>query len=199
MKKFTEILTTIVLGTTFLATAQASLSPTEDKDLTFMIQEEKLAHDIYIKFGEKYSRMPFMNIPKSEQRHMDAISDLLTNFSLVNPNEGKKIGEFEDQDLQKLYNDLLNQGLANELAAFSVSALIEEKDIEDLHQVMKRTQNSNVISIYENLDCGSRNHLRAFSKFVYRLSGKPYKAQLLPQKEVDQIIESPKEQCGNGN
>ncbi len=198
MKKFTKILTTIVLGTTFLAAAQASLSPAEDKDLIFMIQEEKLAHDIYLKFGEKYTRMPFMNVPKSEQRHMDAVSGLLTEFSLANPNQGKTIGEFEDQDLQKLYNDLLNQGLASELAAFSVSALIEEKDIEDLHQVMKRTQNSKILSIYENLDCGSRNHLRAFSKFVYSLSGKPYKAQILAQKEVDQIIDSSKEQCGNG-
>lgn len=198
MNKLTAVFSTFVLGSAFIVSAHAGVLPTEVADLTFMVQEEKLAHDIYVKLGKKYSAQPFLNIPKSEQRHMDAIGRLLAGFSISNPNDGKAAGEFEDQTLQKLYTDLVNQGLTNEFAAFSVGGLIEEKDIEDLRLAMKRTQNPAILLAYESLDCGSRNHLRAFSKFSERASGKPYVAQVLPQKEVDQIINSPHERCGNG-
>lgn len=196
MKKLTGILTTLILSTTSLAYAQSNPSPAEVADLTFMIQEEKLAHDVYVKLGEKYSSMPFMNIPKAEQRHEEALGRLLDRFSLPNPNDGKSAGEFADATLQKLYTDLTSKGLASELAAASIGGLIEEKDIEDLHQVMKRTQNANLLAVYEKLDCGSRNHLRAFSGLIERLSGKPYTAQILSQGEVDQIMKAPHERCG---
>lgn len=65
MKKLIEALSVLLLGLTFLTMAQAA-APTsiETRDLMFLIQEEKLAHDVYVRLGEKYSTMPFVNIPQ---------------------------------------------------------------------------------------------------------------------------------------
>ena len=39
--------------------------------------EEKLARDVYLTLGETYKQRMFVNIPESEQRHMDAVKALL--------------------------------------------------------------------------------------------------------------------------
>lgn len=68
---------------------------------------------------------------------MDALSRLLEGYSLDNPNNGKGNGEFEDPALRKLYADLIARGLASEVEALSVGALIEEKDLEDLRHAIR--------------------------------------------------------------
>jgi len=81
-----------------------------------------------------------------------------------------------------------------------VGALIEEKDIDDLELAIKKTNNPSIISTYSRLNCGSRNHLRAFVKNLSRqsINSEPYMAKILPQEKVDQIIASEHEFCGKG-
>jgi hypothetical protein len=62
------------------ATAPAALAAPDaplDERLAFMLSEEKLARDLYLELGERYPHRTFQNIPKSEQRHMDAVVRLL--------------------------------------------------------------------------------------------------------------------------
>jgi len=47
-----------------------------------------------------------------------------------------------------------------------------------------------------NQACGSRSHLRAFAGAYGALTGKDYKAQVLPQAAVDAIPAVPSERCG---
>ena len=49
----------------------------EKESLTLMRQEEKLARDVYLTLGENYDLPVFTNIPRSEQRHMDQMGELL--------------------------------------------------------------------------------------------------------------------------
>ena len=50
-----------------------------------------------------------------------------------------------------------------------------------------------LIQAYENLQRGSRNHLRAFVRQIQMLDDEPYEAQELDQEEVDTILDSPLE------
>ncbi|MEJ2643586.1 MAG: DUF2202 domain-containing protein, partial [Gammaproteobacteria bacterium] len=89
------------------------------------------------------------------------------------------------------------RGMASELEALRVGGLIEEVDMHDIQHAIDEAEHEDIKNVYENLMCGSRNHLRAFVDTVERL-GVDYQAQYLTQDEVDAIVESPMEHCGKG-
>jgi len=128
----------------FSASALASIGNTvstlpltheEEETLLFMREEEKLARDVYLKLYEFWESHDgssiFKNIAESEQLHMDALKTLLDKYRLEDPAQ-ESIGEFTNQDLQTLYNELLARGQESFLGALEVGVLIEEKDMVDI-------------------------------------------------------------------
>lgn len=146
------------------ALPQGELSAEEQADLLFMYEEEKTARDVYLSFHDQWGARIFKNIAASEQRHMDAVKNLLDRYAVPDPGFSEEIGVFHDTDLQKLYDDLLAQGSGSLQAARDVGRLIEEVDIEDLEQAIARSDNADIDQVYANLLRGSENHLRAFSR-----------------------------------
>ena len=64
---------------TATATADAALT----KNLTFLREEERLAHDVYTALAAKYpTTKVFANIANSEQRHYDSMGLLLQRYGL---------------------------------------------------------------------------------------------------------------------
>jgi len=137
------------------------LTEAEKTDLLFMREEEKLARDVYIVMYEQWDSAVFVNISVSEQRHMDAIKNLIIKYGLQD-SASSKIGVFNNQELQFLYNELISKGEQSLLDAFEVGKLIEETDIEDLQAAMAETNKVDLDTVYGNLLSGSENHLRAF-------------------------------------
>ena len=62
-----------------------TLSDQEKTDMAFMREEEKMARDLYTVFRQKYRDRIFGNIASSEQKHMDAILQLLKVYSQPDP------------------------------------------------------------------------------------------------------------------
>ncbi len=178
------------------ATATVPLSADEADVLNFMREEEKVARDLYLGFAELYATPPFASIANSEQSHMDAMLRLLVKYQLPDPASGMLIGEFADPTLQALYNDLRAKGLVSVLEALKVGGLVEEVDMVDLADAIAGTTNADLKQAYENLACGSRNHLRAFAANVVIATNAPYVAQYIPQATVDAILAAPSERCG---
>ncbi|MDO9009558.1 MAG: DUF2202 domain-containing protein [Thiobacillus sp.] len=178
-------------------TTLSSLSTAEKSDLLFMREEEKLARDVYLTLYETWGLPVFSNIASSEQSHMDAVLKLLRTYQLSDPAAGKAIGEFSDPDLQSLYGTLMEKGRLSALDALQVGGIIEETDMNDLVAAIERADNADLDSTYENLLCGSRNHLRAFASTIESMTRQPYTAQVIAQDEVDAIVSSPQEQCGD--
>ncbi|MEN8254688.1 MAG: DUF2202 domain-containing protein [Verrucomicrobiota bacterium] len=162
------------------------LTAAEANDLLFMREEEKLARDVYVTFYAKWNARVFNNISQSEQRHMDAILGLLNTYGLDDPALGA--GEFSDTELQTLHDNLVADGLQFKLDALMVGALIEEVDIEDIVEAMKRTDKSDILAVYGNLLAGSENHLNAFVRNIEAITGETYLAQWISQDEVDAIL-----------
>lgn len=179
-----------------LYVAGAALTDGEAADLVFMREEEKLARDLYLNFEETWGGTTFALIAGSEQRHMDAILRKLAKYQLPDPAAGNPIGEFTNDDVQALYDQLLGDGLASELAALKVGGFVEELDILDNMEAAAAATKEDLVRVYEALTCGSRNHLRAFAGRIVALTGLPYEAQYLPQADVDAILQQPYEQCG---
>ena len=183
-------------GASRIPTPQSSLSAVEKTDLLFMREEEKLARDVYLTLYEAWRLAVFSNIASSEQSHMDALLKLLRMYRLPDPAAGNAIGEFTNPTLQSLYDTLMEKGRLSALDALQVGGIIEETDMRDLVGAIDRSNNADIDATYENLLCGSRNHLRAFARNLESMTGQPYAAQVIPQDEVDAILNSPLEQCG---
>lgn len=76
-----------------------------------------------------------------------------------------------------------------------MGAIIEDLDIRDLAQMIDRTRDATVLSVYSALQCGSRNHLRAFTSQL-TMRGATYAPQYLDQAEYDAILAGAHERCG---
>ncbi|WP_215223749.1 DUF2202 domain-containing protein [Echinicola shivajiensis] len=173
---------------------ETNLTEAEAKDLLYMREEEKLARDVYQYAFDKYQALIFENISNSEQTHMDAILVLLTKYNLEDP-ASEIAGEFDNTSLQSLYDELVSKVDVSLMEALKVGATIEDLDIYDLAEAMEQTELADILIVYGNLQCGSRNHLRSFTDVIH-LGGESYSPQFISIDEYSEIISSEKELCG---
>lgn len=176
-----------------LETEKQELSRNEIDGILLMREEEKLARDIYLALGDKWDLKPFVNIAKSEQKHMDEMGSLITKYDLEDPVKDDTRGVFTNPEMKKLYDELLAEGEKSRLDALKTGAMIEDLDIADLEALLKETDNDDIRIVYLNLVKGSRNHLRTFH-FQIEKSGGTYKAQYITDEMYNKITGSPKEQ-----
>ncbi len=169
------------------------LTSAEKAGLIMMREEEKLARDVYSVLADEWGVRIFSNIAASEQTHMNVMGALLSKYSLPDPIKDDTVGVFTDSHLQDLYNDLTKRGLTSRAEAFQVGATIEDLDIYDLEELLAKTDKVDIIQAYQNLQKGSRNHLRAFTRQIER-SGDGYKPQYISISEYQSIISSAQEQ-----
>ena len=87
-----------------IGTIIPSINTDEKSNLLFMYEEEKMARDTYLYLYQKWQLVEFANIQKSEQSHMNAVENLLIKYKIDYPKLA--VGQFQNQDLQNLYNDL---------------------------------------------------------------------------------------------
>lgn len=164
----------------------------EINGLIMMREEEKLAHDVYITLYNKWKLNVFQNISKSELTHTNAVKYLIERYKIEDPIKDSSVGVFAKKEFTELYNNLVAKGSISLLDALQVGATIEDLDIKDLKDHYLKTDNQDIKIVYNNLERGSRNHLRAFSKQIDRNGGN-YIAQYLTQEEINLILSSPQE------
>ena len=171
----------------FTAVEQAELNEAEKEILTFMREEEKLAHDVYVKMYELWGLPIFQNISSSEQLHTEAVEALLNVYQVPDP-ASSEIGVFTNPDLQTLYNDLVGQGSQSLSEALRVGAAIEEIDILDLQESLTQTDNADIQHVLTNLLKGSSNHLKAFTSTLFNQTGETYQPQFMSMENYQAII-----------
>ncbi len=158
-----------------------TLDANEVEGLRYMREEEKLAHDVYVALFARWPRLSvFSNIAASETEHTEAVLTQLQRYGVADPAAGKPAGVFENTFLQALYDRLIAMGSVSEVEALKVGCLIEETDIQDIRDKMALTDEASILSTYQNLLCGSYNHLQAFNR-VLANRGVSYQSQVIGQ------------------
>jgi hypothetical protein len=183
-------------GTSVLALPVSELSADESAALLYMLEEEKLARDVYNTLYATWNIPTFQNIAASEQMHMDQIALLLTRYSLTDPAQAP--GVFTDAKLQNLYNQLVAKSNLSVGDALKVGGAIEEIDIRDLQTRLAQTDNADIQQVYTNLMNGSYNHLNAFSRALNNQTGETYVPQYLTPAQYQTIISAGVGNGGNG-
>ncbi len=150
------------------AIAEADASPTlagqsTEQQLLYLIEEEKLAHDVYTVMYQQYGANVFGNILESESTHQGMVLTLLSARNIPDP-RSSEVGVFKNQALQAFYNQLIEQGNKNATEAYKAGVAIEERDIADISTQLSTTSDQDVVATLESLRSGSENHLRAFNR-----------------------------------
>ena len=168
------------------------LTELDSASLLFMLEEEKLARDTYTYLNSIWSLNQFANIKNSEQSHMDAIENLLIQYDIdytILP-----AGNFINQDLQDFYDQFVVDGTVSQANALQIGATIEDLDIVDLQEYINATSNTDLITVFSRLQCGSRNHLRSFVSAIVN-NNNTYTPQFLTTVEFNNILQENHEQC----
>jgi hypothetical protein len=168
----------------------ASTLTQEAKDtLSYMGNEERLAHDVYLELynyhldkGTEIRQLS--NIAQnSEKTHIETVQALINKY-ITDPSEFSNIdkeelgykdktveemqmGTYDIQAIQDLHDALLEMGKESKEAALKVGCMVEVTDINDLEEKIKIATDSNASDLVEAftfLENGSYNHYWAFDK-----------------------------------
>lgn len=182
------------ITSTINANIQSALVETSgitDDEITLLQQmkdEEKLARDVYSVLYQKWGAQVFSRISTAENNHLNTIKLLLENYSITDTSNDV-VGIFTKNEVQILYNDLISKASVSIEEAYKTCAFIEEMDIKDLKNALVATSNTNITLVFENLEKGSRNHLRSLNRQLTSL-GVVYTPVYLSQSEYDLIVNS---------
>ena len=178
------------------------LNTNEIAGLKYMREEEELARDLYMTIFNNKGLTVFQTIStNSETVHAQKMLDLLNTYGEADPSTGIA-NTYTDPALQTLSDQLINTATgatSTDLDALNVGALVEEVDIDDINAKKAQVQpvHALIIQTYDNLLCGSRNHLRSFVSQIEAITGTAYIAQVpTVAAEVAQILATPQERCG---
>jgi hypothetical protein len=189
------VLTNDSVNCAFITFPADEITAEEVDMIKYMREEEKLARDVYTTLSTQYTLPIYKNIAQSEQRHMDFVLCLVNHYNIADP-ASDEIGIFDNSELQELYNNLIAQGSVSLIDALTVGATIEDTDIHDLNQYIGQTENEAITTVFDILNCGSSNHMRAFSRQLTR-NNIVYIPQYISQNEYDTIVAGNNVPCGN--
>lgn len=172
---------------------EEQLSAAELEMMHYMMEEEKLAYDVYVTLFDIYGTPIFNTISKSEETHITAVNLLLAKYNIINT-ASTEVGVYNIEHIQELYDALVAKGSLSLTDALTVGAIIEDVDIYDLETYLENTENEDIESVFNFLNCGSRNHLRGFMGQLL-LQGADYTPQYITQERFDEIVNGSHEIC----
>lgn len=144
----------------------SSLTQTDVTTLLFMIEEEKMARDVYDALYEQTGLNIFDKISDSEQTHYSTLLKTASKLGVDTSSLSTQAGVFTNDTVQSLYDQLILQGSQSTSNAIGVGILIEETDISDLQTAIGETNVSSLDQVYSNLLNASYNHLWAFDSIA---------------------------------
>ncbi|WP_341953065.1 DUF2202 domain-containing protein [Salinibacterium sp. TMP30] len=139
-----------------------TLTSEQEATLSLMAEEEKVAHDLYVAFGDLYGDKVFDRVSNAETKHLSAVQVLLERYDLADPTVGLAPGEFSSESMQELYDSLFAQGSVSRDGAFEAARTIEKNDISDIAAAAESVTAPDVLAVYSHLLSGSEKHLNAF-------------------------------------
>jgi hypothetical protein len=164
--------------------ATGPLSAIHRQGMAFILEEERMARDLYLEFYKTTRLAVFLDVADSEEIHIASILTLMERRGLPAPAESP--GVYADKALQRMYEDLLAAADSPE-AALRAAARVEEASVHDLSTEIEGTLEPDLISVYGGLMVGSEKHLRTFVRVLEERGGE-YTPAILSQEEFDRIL-----------
>lgn len=146
--------------------SQGTLTAAQKATLASTAEEEKLAHDLYTAFAERYDVRVFQRIAEAETQHLTAVRTLLDRYDVTDPTAHKAAGEFTEPAVRATYDRLLKQGEDSLTGALTVGRTVETDDIAALTKALSGLTAPDTRQVYTNLLAASERHLAAFERWI---------------------------------
>lgn len=176
-----------LLSTAAISACSSKLKDVEEEGLNYIYEVEKLARDVYKYSFNKWGTYVLDTISNSEQAHMNIVKELIDTYGINNPAEDNDYGEFNNSELQELYNELKGQSASSEAKALEIAAMVEEIDIVDIKKYLEKTDKDNIDTAFNKLVEGSNNHLRIFVNTLTD-KGINYQPHYLSRQDYDKAL-----------
>lgn len=151
--------------------ASASLDPALAAKLVALVDEERMAHDLYQLFSDRYDgAQPFSMIVRSETQHTAAVRSLLATYGIADPTTTLPAGTYATPAIQALYDQWKAAGRVSVEAAEQVGVDLETRDIADLTAALVGVTQTDIQRVLGSLTAASEHHLRAFTAAVANTS-----------------------------
>ena len=156
----------------------SELSQELKDSITYMYNEEGLAHDVYLAIYKIQPVNQLQNIANnSETKHIEAVNALAIKYDLNMTQypdtdvpysiEGVSPGHYTVEKIQELYDALYDKGIQSEQDALEVGCMVEVVDINDLDIYIAQAKASNaqdVLDVFNVLITGSYKHYWTFDE-----------------------------------
>ena len=139
-----------------------TLTASQEAELIRLAEEEQVAHDLYVLAYDLWGVRQFDNISRSETQHFIILNQALELYGLPSASEMGTPGEYNDPELQAIYDQLAAQVRSSSAEAVQVGVTVEETDIADLKAALSMDFPSDVSAVLNNLVTASERHLAAF-------------------------------------
>lgn len=169
---------------------QEDISAVEETGLLKIWQVQKLSRDLYHSFYTAYSSTIYANMLSDAQHHMDFLHILLGKYGIAFPQD--IAGIFTDQDVQNLYNIMLNTGNGSAVDALRMGATAEDMIIDELQTRIVETDCLEILLVYQNFAKTARNHLRFYINELSQ-TGIDYAPQYISEDDFTTIMAAPVE------
>ena len=170
MKK--RMIATLVMGATIVWGSGVSANATTPyassslkAQLQYLVEEEKMAHDVYAALATSAVNPRYANIARAEQIHLNEVSAIMKTYGIWNPTLTRAPGVFYNKTLANLYTTLVAQGSKSATNAYAAGVTIERADIADLANIAKNVTQPDIQYLVTSLKAGSTNHLAAFQRY----------------------------------
>ena len=157
------------------------------EQIRFALEEERVAHDLYVAASAKWSLPVFAQIAGAETQHAAALTAVASRMGVAPP--PAQPGTYAHPDLQALYDQLRALLEESPTAALRVGALVEETDIADLRQLLATTTDPATLTVLGNLERASLRHLAAFVRQL-AAAGVTYAPQVLTPSEFALVVQA---------
>ena len=150
-----------------LSPQSLTLTEVQAETLIAMIEEERMAGDVYELLAEQTGLIVFDRIAASEDRHHDTLVMLAQAADIdLSAISGLPAGQYADDELQSLYDSLIAQAGSSKQAALEVGIQIETLDIADLQAALVEVVGTPLWTAYSHLLEGSQHHLAALDGLI---------------------------------
>jgi len=157
---------TLVWGSGLSANAATPYASSSLKaQLQYIVEEEKMARDVYTALAASAVNPRFANIARAEQIHLNEVSAILKTYGIWDPTLTRAPGVYYNKTLAGLYSTLVARGSKSLADAYAVGVTIEQTDIADLANIAKNVTQADIRYLLASLKAGSANHLAAFKRY----------------------------------
>ncbi len=167
---------------------KANLTQKEKMSIQTMMEYEKMVRDVYAMMYQQWQTKAFENMGKKASAEMAAMKLLLERYGINNPvTDPSKAGDFQNQSLQKTFEQMVENGNKSLIDAIKTCAELEEMNLMKIENALENANSDDLKTVYSTM---LKETVDMLKSLVYMLSieGVKYQPKYMPLMDFNKLM-----------